>query len=302
VANQGDGWTWTLDELGRYLDACSSAPGPPTLEAPIEAGLLALAERPDEPMSVEHLGLMLDAAARLGRRTAEMHLALAAETADPAFVPAPLQPDDLVTLAGEFRTHASHVFDRLRVALSQLPDDVVEPAGLALSRRRLLLERFGDLESLRTPAGQRIRVHGDYHLGQVLRVMQDYMILDFEGEPARSLAERRTRHSPLKDVAGMLRSFSYAAWTGLLSHTYRRADDLSRLEPWARLWERSTIVAFLRAYRAAAGAAPCLPADGPAFETMLGAYVLDKTLYELAYELDNRPTWVRVPLRGLLAG
>jgi maltose alpha-D-glucosyltransferase / alpha-amylase len=301
VANQGDGWTWTLDELGRYFEACSPEPEPPVVDVRADIGLVALTESRDDPMAREHLGLMLDAAATLGHRTAEMHLALAADSADPAFTPQAIGADDLVALAEEFRAHASHVFDRLRVSLSQLPDDVVEPAGLALSRRRTLLGRFADLETLRGSVGQRIRIHGDYHLGQVLRVMQDYTILDFEGEPARSLTERRAKHSPLKNVAGMLRSFSYAAWTGLLSHTHRRADDLSRLEPWAHLWERGTTVAFLRAYRETAGRSPSLPAETHAFQILLDAYTLDKTLYELGYELDNRPTWVRVPLHGLLA-
>src|SRR5262249_31934681 len=137
----------------------------------------------------DHVGIYLAAAEMLGQRTAEMHLALASETADPAFAPEPLGREDLLALAEEFRRHAARVLDGLKGNISKLPDEVVESAGLVLSRRRRYLERFKALESTEIKA-QRIRIHGDFHLGQVLRVRNDYVILDFEGEPARSLAER----------------------------------------------------------------------------------------------------------------
>ena len=146
-------------------------------------------------------------------------------------------------------------------------------------------------------------MHGDYHLGQVLRSRGDFVILDFEGEPARSLLERRAKQSPMKDVAGMLRSFSYAAYTGLMRMLTRRPGDAERLEPWARLWEQSACSAFLRAYRLTMRAAGgmMVPAETEAFEQLLEIYVLDKALYELMYELNNRPAWVRIPLAGILA-
>ncbi len=143
-------------------------------------------------------------------------------------------------------------------------------------------------------------MHGDYHLGQVLVVTDGFTILDFEGEPSRSLAERRAKQSPLKDVAGMLRSFSYAAWAGLLQSTGGEPAAMATLEPWARLWERAASAAFLRAYRATIGDARLLPADPAAFDALLEAYVLDKALYEVTYELNNRPAWVWIPLRGVL--
>jgi maltose alpha-D-glucosyltransferase/alpha-amylase len=147
---------------------------------------------------------------------------------------------------------------------------------------------------------QRIRVHGDLHLGQVLRVKSDFVILDFEGEPARPMAERRAKQSPLKDVAGMLRSFGYAAYAGLIAYTARRPEDLTRLESWAQLWERANSAEFLRAYRETAKGAAFLP-FGTGFRTLLSAYLLDKALYELSYELNNRPAWVRIPLQGILS-
>jgi maltose alpha-D-glucosyltransferase/alpha-amylase len=298
IANQGDGWTWTLEELERYYE---SVVGQPFIadEGFESAGLLALAAQPDSKVACDHLGIYLDAASVLGRRTAEMHLALATVD-DPAFVPEPFGCEDLAALVAEWCDHAMSALDRLKENLSQLPDDSVEPAGWALGRRRQLLDRFSAIERSDLRLGARIRIHGDYHLGQVLRVKNDYAVLDFEGEPARSLAERRARHSPLKDVAGMLRSFSYAAGAGLRAYMARRPHDPARLESWARLWERSAAAAFLRAYTASAAGATFLPADAVAFQAMLEAYLLDKALYELMYELDNRPAWIGIPLRGIL--
>jgi maltose alpha-D-glucosyltransferase/alpha-amylase len=149
--------------------------------------------------------------------------------------------------------------------------------------------------------GQRTRVHGDYHLGQVLQVRTEYVILDFEGEPARPIAERRAKVSPLKDVAGMLRSLSYAAYAGLIGYTARRPEDWDSLQPWTRLWERSMGAEFLRAYRNTAQGAQFLPSAEENLRKLLAIHLLDKALYELSYELNNRPAWVRIPLLGILA-
>jgi maltose alpha-D-glucosyltransferase/alpha-amylase len=171
-----------------------------------------------------------------------------------------------------------------------------------LSRRRRVAERLGRVGDLST-SGLRTRVHGDYHLGQVLRSRGDFVILDFEGEPARSLLERRAKQSPMKDVAGMLRSFSYAAYSGLMRVLTRRPGDTERLEPWARMWEQSVCSSFLHSYRLTMKAAGSglVPMGAEAFEQLLEIYVLDKALYELMYELNNRPAWVRIPLAGILA-
>jgi maltose alpha-D-glucosyltransferase/alpha-amylase len=173
----------------------------------------------------------------------------------------------------------------------------VEEAGLVLRRRRELLNRVQQLAP--GMGGQRIRVHGDYHLGQVLRVRNDYVILDFEGEPAKPLPERRAKHSPLKDVAGMLRSFSYAAYAALFNYAARRPEAVDQLEPWAQLWERSTSAEFLRAYRETIAPGWLLPESPGDAEALLRAYLIDKAMYELRYEFNNRPNWVRIPLWGL---
>ncbi|MBI2816187.1 MAG: maltose alpha-D-glucosyltransferase [Acidobacteria bacterium] len=298
VENQGDAWTWTLDELHRYYEQCAAVPqaGPPYGR---ELSLLDLSEVPTPEEAREHVGIYLDSAAMLGRRTAELHLALAAETADPAFAPEPLGSEDLRRLETEMREHASVVLEFLKANLANLPDDLVEPAGLVLNRRKQLTERFAQLSKSAFSA-LRTRIHGDYHLGQLLRVKNDFVILDFEGEPARSLAERRSKQSPLKDVAGMLRSFSYAAWSALLAYTTRHPEKLITLEPWAKLWERATGAEFLRAYCERGADAAFLPAR-EGLRALLEAYLLDKTFYELRYELNNRPDWIRIPLNGILS-
>ncbi len=282
VASEGDGWTAALEELSRYYEAWVPKPFPTKTADPRE-----------------YVGIYLDAAATLGRRTAQLHLALAAGSDDPAFAPEPMTPDYMARLAAEFHDRASRTLDHLKDNLPRLPDEAVEEAGLVLRRRRELLNRLHQL----TPSmgGQRIRVHGDYHLGQVLRVRNDYVILDFEGEPARPLAERRAKHSPLKDVAGMLRSFSYAAYAALFNYAARRPEAVDQLEPWAQLWERSTCTEFLRAYRETAATGRLLPESPTDADSLLRAYLMDKAMYELRYEFNNRPNWVRIPLWGLAA-
>jgi len=303
VANQGDGWTLTLEELARYHENCATVAFPEG-GSTASGDVMDLAEQEPSQLARDHVGISLDSAARLGRRTAELHLALASPTGDPAFMPETLTAGDVQSLLAGLRKEAAGVLDLLKDSIAGLPDDLIDLAGLVLGRRRQILDSFrlpvGDAPGDGT-LGQRIRIHGDYRLGKVLQVKTDYVVVDFEGEPARPIAERRAKQSPLKDVAGMLRSLSYAAYAGLIGYTARRPEDWESLEPWARLWERSTGAEFLRAYRRTAQAAPFLPpADGNS-RKLLAIYLLDKALNELAYELHNRPAWVRIPLMSILS-
>ncbi|HTP32950.1 MAG TPA: maltose alpha-D-glucosyltransferase [Candidatus Acidoferrales bacterium] len=300
VANEGDAWTLTTEELERYYENCARVPLPEDLESNAAADLLTLSGQPPSQSALDYVGIALDSMARLGKRTAALHLALAAPSDDPAFSPEPLASGDLLGLLGDLREDAAGVFDVLRDSVARLPDEMLDLAGLALGRRRQILDNFR-FTSGRDPQAQRTRIHGDYHLGQVLQVRTDYVIVDFEGEPARGLEERRAKHSPLKDVAGMLRSLSYAAYASLISYTARRPEDFEKLEPWARLWERSVSAEFLRAYRDTASGAGFLPSAETDLRELLYVYWLDKLLYELSYELNNRPEWVRIPLMGILS-
>jgi maltose alpha-D-glucosyltransferase/alpha-amylase len=299
VTNEGDGWKWTLEELDRYWETCATVVFPEAatgkMETPFE-----LSERPPSQRARDQVGMYLDLAATLGRRTAEMHLALASSTTDPAFAPESLTAQDLEALLANLREHASTIFDLLKERVSHLSDEVFEIAAAVMSQRRRILDHFrvANSDDFRT---QRTRIHGDYHLGQVLKVKTDFVILDFEGEPARSLAYRRAKQCPLKDVAGMLRSFSYAAYASLLNYTARHSEDIARLEPWAQLWERSVAAEFLRAYRVTAEGGKFLPPNRAHFRNLLNIFLMDKALYEVLYELNSRPTWVRIPLQGILS-
>jgi len=290
VQNEGDGWQWTLEELDRYYETTASTRFAPA--APTRRGEIL-------PEAKEHAGIYLEAAYTLGRRTGELHCALASGQ-EAAFAPVTPSVGDLDAIREQLAHHAAVAFDALKSNLSLLPDDTVEAAALALSRRGALLNKFRRLTQLPS-AGQWTRIHGDYHLGQVLRSRGDFVILDFEGEPARPLSERRLKHSPLKDVAGMLRSFSYAAFVALTKYTSRRPEHYAQLESWARLWETSVSAEFLRSYLEALGSSPIIPPQGEAFDTVLDIYMLDKALYELVYELNNRPTWIRIPLHGIVS-
>jgi maltose alpha-D-glucosyltransferase/alpha-amylase len=305
IPNQGDGWQWTLDDLSRFYESVAGCPPPPSSRP---ATLLTDGQIPKE--ADEKAGLYLAAAALLGRRTAELHLALATPTDDPAFAAEPFTPKDLSLDANRIDTQIHRTLDALRAGMATLGTDGVQAltaddAATLLSRRIELFARAHAITKQTgtepETSGKRIRIHGDYHLGQVLRAHGDFVLLDFEGEPARTLAERRRKQSPLKDVAGMLRSFSYAAYTGLDQYVQRHPDALRALDPWARLWQNAVCTAFLNAYKQTIAADPSLLPEATQAQALLDAYLLEKALYELLYELNNRPTWVRIPLTGILS-
>ncbi len=165
-----------------------------------------------------------------------------------------------------------------------------------------ILKRFRSVLDRKISA-MRIRVHGDYHLGQVLFTGKDFVIIDFEGEPARSLSSRRIKRSPLRDVAGMLRSFHYAASAPLIGKTggsVFRPENVAHLEPWAHCWNLWVSAAFLSAYLETSAQGSFLPRLREEISSLLFVYLLEKSIYELGYELNNRPDWVKLPLRGIL--
>ena len=299
VKNEGDGWSWTLEQLNRYYEISSTRAFPDKAISELD-NALERSETPPSLVAQEFVAQYLHSAALLGRRTAELHLALGAPTADPRFMPEPLTSHDLETLLTGIREHGSAVFRLLHDQVQNLPEDIRQVATSVLIENERILGSFtgSGAEGWRS---QRIRIHGDYHLGQVLRTQDDFIILDFEGEPARPLAERRQKQCPLKDVAGMLRSFSYAAYAGLIHFSEHHSRNISELMLWAQLWERSAVRAFLHSYRQTAALAGFLPATSADFRKLLNIFVLDKALYEVRYELNSRPAWVRIPLLGILS-
>jgi maltose alpha-D-glucosyltransferase / alpha-amylase len=298
VHNQGNGWQVTIEELGRYFErAGTQPPKPSAADAPEPEPLITDAAPP--PDVAEVIGGYLSLAGVIGRRTGELHLRLAETDGNPAFEPEPYDALDLRQTTTAMTAHAVDQLRLLEQSLDRLDERRADLARTLLAQRDTLLRPFDEVAHLRS-VGQRIRCHGDYHLGQLLVTEGDVTVLDFEGEPSRSLPDRRMKSSPLRDVAGMLRSFSYAALTGLGAATFTRPENVERLAPWAQVWETWVGRVYLQAYLAATRDAAFLPARPEDFETLLAAFTLDKALYELAYELNHRPDWVHIPLAGLL--
>ena len=288
VFNQGNGWQVAIEELGRYFERVMALPPP-------LAGGDAAAE---SLLTIEAIGPYLAVAEVIGRRTGDLHVSLGAPTPDPAFAPVPFTLADIESAAAAMRRRGEQQFQALEAAVSSLDESCADVAREVLAHREHTLRTIAGMRDARS-GGLRIRIHGDYHLGQILETEGDIVILDFEGEPARPIAERREKYSPLRDVAGMLRSFSYAALTALGVAIKARPDDRERLAPWATFWERGVSAAFMRAYLAAVDGHGLLPA-GRDLDALLQGFVTDKALYELGYELNNRPEWVHVPLAALL--
>ena len=307
VANEGDGWTWFLRQLSSIYSQVSIDSEAP-LVPPLEFG--ADRSQPDWTPAIGQETMA--AAALLGRRTAEMHIALSSSSTDPAFIPEPFSREDLKTDGLQIESQIRSALEALKLRLPSLDESATDEAGLLLSKRMELIDRSRSIANLAS-VGKRIRIHGDYHLGQTLRTgaadnpagTGDFILLDFEGEPARPFSQRRRKQSPLKDVAGMLRSFSYVAFAGLKEYEANavksaRTPATSSLAKWAQAWQGYASAGFLSAYQETiADKAELLPSPREA-QTLLDAFVLEKALYELQYELNNRPTWVHIPLAGIL--
>lgn len=276
VANQGDGWAYTIDYLEQYFQNYFA--------------------RSDEPVNVhqEYLSLVHT----LGKRTAEMHKAFALRSGDPAFDPEPLANGDLAAWKKRVQDDALVTLTLLERQLRELPAQALANAQTLLEHRRRLAERIEACGMPESPC-LKIRYHGDYHLGQVLVSDDDFIIIDFEGEPARPLEERRMKHSPLRDVAGMLRSFDYAKWSALLGDRYSDADRDRLMSP-AEGWARQVRQRFLRAYDETARNSGLYGAFSEV-RGVIELFELEKALYELRYEIGNRPGWIKVPLQGVLA-
>jgi maltose alpha-D-glucosyltransferase/alpha-amylase len=277
IFNQGSAWDYTLNYLDRFFED-STRDAAPAGGADMHDGYGALMRT-------------------LGQRTAELHEALGRSTGDPAFDPVPIAASEIATWMDRLRAQANEALDRLAKRREALPESA------RVDTDRLLAERERLIQSIAAHAneqaeGMKTRVHGDYHLGQVLLVKNDFVITDFEGEPTRTMEERSQKQSPLKDVAGMLRSFDYAMHAALFKFVGDRPDTRETVEAAGRQWQRHAVAAFLDGYEDVArrtGLASPRAAKG-----LLELFVLEKAVYELKYEVDNRPDWVRIPLNGLL--
>ncbi len=308
VANEGDTWQHYVDDLGLALEAhvmseatVGSTPHPTdlsTLSRPAAAARRAVAGEALAPFS--------DSLELLGRRTAQMHRALADTDAED------MSPERFTALSQRslyqgVRTQVRNALSQLRRARTRLAVEDQELVDQVLGASEQLISLIEPLRGERL-GGRRIRVHGDYHLGQTLWTGRDVVIVDFEGEPARPISERRIRRSPLADVAGMLRSFGYASRTAVSEQVDRGllpepSPDLSTepIDMWAQWWEDAAGVVFMAAYLDEMAGSELLPTEPSQVQTLLVAHLLEKAAYEALYELRYRPGWLRIPLRALLA-
>jgi maltose alpha-D-glucosyltransferase / alpha-amylase len=282
VRNQGDGWVQALNYLTRYLDDA----------------LVATGERSPELADPDIFFLAL--ARQVGIRTAEMHRALAEQAGDdPAFTPEPITREDIAQWRQTLETDAEAMLGRLQRERSRLPEKATESAA------QLLAARDGLITTIRTLlpdeiVAQKTRLHGDYHLGQTIVVQNDFYIVDFEGEPSRPLIDRRAKSSPLRDVAGMIRSFDYAAVTAVRHLAETRAAAEPRMTELAESWRQHAVAGFRAAYRKTMRGCSAYPAVKKQANDLIAFFTLEKAVYEVSYELANRPLWVDIPLRGIL--
>ncbi|MEA2587420.1 MAG: maltose alpha-D-glucosyltransferase / alpha-amylase, partial [Actinomycetota bacterium] len=297
VPNSGDAWHYTLDSLGRFFEE-AIVRHPEIADPPIPEGLgLFQAARLEPPaLARETMADYLDRARLLGRRTAELHLALASDKEDPAFVPEPITPFYQRSLYQTMRSITVQNFRLLRDLGDQIPEavQILDLESDVVRRLQRVLEP--------KISASRIRIHGDYHLGQVLYTGKDFVIIDFEGEPARPLSERRIKRSPLQDVAGMLRSLNYAAYGALYGRVGGIAADRdpSVLQHWVRFWYLWSAGSFLGTYLDVAQGASFIPRSEAHTRILLDTFLLGKAMYELGYEANNRPQWMKIPIQGIL--
>ncbi len=305
VPNEGDSWQYTLDAISRFYEHTVTELIQPGVSAPPDTSgpLLERAVAPVPTDIDEMVGSYIQSAQLMGRRVAEMHVALASERVDPGLVPEPFTPHFQRGVYQSLRNMTGRALEMLRHAAPALDEGPRADAELLLDSEPELLARFAAL-TRRPLSAMRIRCHGDLHLGQILYTGRDFLIIDFEGEPARSVGDRRVKRSPLRDVAGMLRSFHYATFTALLDQSARGlvepgSEAEHELEAWGRAWCDGVSAAFLGAYLEAAEGGAWLPEDPADLGLLLDTSLLEKAVYELTYELNNRPLWVPVALLGL---
>ncbi len=287
IQNEGDAWALTLDTVGRYYERVLAQ------KADLQSAVTAPGVLLDELIG----GVFPEKAKLLGRRTGEMHQVLASDQDDRAFAPEPFNAMAQRSVYQNMRALLRRAFALLQKKLPELPEAFRAEASEVLAAESQILAEEQRILEQRWGAAK-IRIHGDYHLGQALYTGKDFVILDFEGEPARALSERKLKRSALRDVAGMMRSFQYAAYSALWQPSMR-GEDIPFLERWADLWYRQISSIFLQSYLKVTARSVFIPQGEAELQILLKAYLLDKAVYEIGYELNHRPDWVVIPIRGI---
>jgi maltose alpha-D-glucosyltransferase / alpha-amylase len=293
VPNQGTAWDMTIDRVHGYFDRVLSRCSPP------EPGPSTPPPPNPELDARDVIGSYLVDAFQLGERTAQVHLALAGRREPASFAPEPFTTMHQQSIYQWARSRMTKTFSALRKQLSHLPSEVRPLVSGLLEQEKELDKVLRRIKATKIIAS-RIRCHGDLHLGQVLHTGDDFVIIDFEGEPARPLNERSYKRCPLRDVMGMVRSFNYATEAVLRRGQYRESD-MQLLRPWARAWEGHVRQEYLRGYFETAEGASFIPNRKEHVDLLLSFYGMEKAIYEIGYEMNNRPDWLPIPIAGLQA-
>jgi maltose alpha-D-glucosyltransferase/alpha-amylase len=267
-----------------------------------ECALVDLAQRDIPPSTLQVLGTYFEQARLLGQRTGELHLAMAAETDNKEFAPEPFTPFYQRSLYQSFRNHLTHHFQLLARELGNLQPNVRPLAEQVLAMRDTMLARFRTVHQSALDT-VRIRCHGNYHLGHVLNTGKDFVVIDFEGEPGRSLSERRIKRPALRDVAAMIRSLDCAAQAVLFREGEGgtlQQEQVRGVQPWAQFWSRWVSATFLGAYLRTVEHSQLVPKSRTGVSVLLDAFVLDRALTEMGHDLSTRPTWLPVSLQSIL--
>jgi len=298
VQNEGDAWQLTLGHVQRYYD---------DLRVKIKAGVAlpaisALSGTPVQLPEIMHEligGVYLSIIEKLAERTAEMHLSLASLDSDPAFAPEAFTTLYQRSVYQAMCEQVKRAVILIRELMPKLPAEQQPLATLFVQKQKQILQQFDPIRLEKIDA-LKIRIHGDYHLGQVLFTGKDFVIIDFEGEPSRPLSERKIKRSVFRDISGMLRSFDYAVYNVLQSHSIIHPEERNGLEPWADRWSYYVGQHFIDSYFEKTRGSDIVPADPKQREHLMRGYLMNKAIYELNYELNNRPEWASIPLKGIL--
>ncbi len=300
IPNEGNAWELTQRFTEHYFESILSRkhelPAPPAYIPDMLDGY-----KPDEAELLKDLTghFFIEMVKKLGQRTAEMHLGLASIKDEKSFKPEPFSLLYQKSLNQSFRTLIKKTMTELRSQKKKLSEEPIRMTEKILNNENAMLRRIKSSLEKEKIRSIKTRVHGDYHLGQVLYTGKDFIIIDFEGEPARSLSARKLKYCPFKDVAGMLRSFHYAIYMGYFKFRKLYEDDTELFGTWIEHWYHLVSYHFLKAYFDTAGDAPFIPEKKEQIEDLLNVFLIEKSVYELNYEINNRPDWLTIPLNGL---
>ncbi|HEQ72330.1 MAG TPA: maltose alpha-D-glucosyltransferase [Spirochaetia bacterium] len=296
VPNQGDGWSYMVSQLRIYFENILKNKRELGWDSLAKLTIMDTTGLPEKVRNAfQHY--VEDLAVLLGRRTRELHNALFQPTASPEFAPEPFTTIYQRALYQALRTRTRMIFNVLGKKTASLSPAVRNAVEEIRNADKDIFSFFAKIYQKKIDT-YKTRIHGDYHLGQVLFTGKDFVIIDFEGEPMRSVSERKIKHSPFKDVAGMIRSFHYAAYYSLFRSNF--GDKMTALlQPWADIWYYRMSSLFLDAYLGAKGKANFIPRKREDTELLVNVFLMDKAIYELDYEINNRPDFVMIPVMGI---